>query len=96
MVFELRRLAYCAALTLAAAVAASPGAFALDPARIADADKTPADWLTYHGSSKSYPYSGLDQINADNVKNLEVAFIHLPGRSTRGLQTMPLAADGVL
>jgi alcohol dehydrogenase (cytochrome c) len=54
------------------------------------------DWLTYHGGYKSCHYSALDQINAGNVKNLGVAWIHLPGRSTRGLQSTPLAADGVL
>jgi PQQ-dependent dehydrogenase (methanol/ethanol family) len=66
----------------------------VDTARIAAGN--PNDWLTYHGSYKGWDYSGLDQINADNVKNLSVAWIHVPGRSTRGLQSMPLAADGVL
>ena len=46
------------------------------------------DWPTYHGSYKSYHYSPLDQINAGNVRTLEVAWIHVPGRSTRGLQSM--------
>jgi alcohol dehydrogenase (cytochrome c) len=56
----------------------------------------PNDWLTYHGSYNSYHFSGLTQINTNNVKNLSVAWIHIPGHSTRGLQSMPLAADGVL
>ena len=42
------------------------------------------DWLTYHGSYKSYHYSLLDQINTGNVRDLAVAWIHVPGRSTRG------------
>jgi alcohol dehydrogenase (cytochrome c) len=54
------------------------------------------DWLTYHGSYKSYHYSPLEQINTGNVRDLAVAWIHVPGRSTRGLQSMPLAVDGVL
>jgi alcohol dehydrogenase (cytochrome c) len=54
------------------------------------------DWLTYHGSYKSYHYSPLDQINPGNVRDLQVAWIHVPGRSTRGLQSMPLVVDGVL
>jgi alcohol dehydrogenase (cytochrome c) len=37
-----------------------------------------------------------DQINADNVKNLKVAWSHAMPRSTRGLQSFPLVADGVL
>jgi len=59
----------------------SPGYAAdVDTQRLADADKNPADWLTYHGSYKSWHYSGLDQINADNVKNLKVAWSHVTPR----------------
>src|SRR5258708_4721103 len=91
-----RYLTGCAVLALAAVVVAPLPASAIDPARLQAAEQTPNDWLTYHGGYKSYHYSGLDQINANNVKNLEVAWTHMPGRSTRGLQSMPLAADGVL
>ncbi len=66
----------------------------IDTARIATG--SPNDWLSYHGSYKDWNYSGLDQINTSNVGNLAVAWIHVPGKSTRGLQSMPLAADGVL
>ena len=96
MTISARYLTGCAALALAAVVVAPPPALAIDPARLQAAEQTPNDWLTYHGGYKSQHYSGLDQINANNVKNLEVAWTHLPGRSTRGLQSMPLAADGVL
>jgi PQQ-dependent dehydrogenase (methanol/ethanol family) len=68
----------------------------VDSQRLANADKNPADWLTYHGSYKSWHYSGLDQINTSNVKNLKVAWSHATPRSTRGLQSFPLVADGVL
>ena len=44
------------------------GAADVDNERLIDADKTPADWMTYHGSYKSWHYSALDQINAANVK----------------------------
>ena len=60
--------------------------------RIMKAD--PADWLTYHGSFKSWHYSALDQINTKNVKGLKEAWSHSPSRATRGLQSFPLAADG--
>ena len=90
-------------LLSAAAVALAAGfgmpaapAWAIDPSRLENADKNPNDWLTYHGSYKSYHHSGLDQINTDNVKDLQVAWMHSPGRSTRGLQSFPLVADGVL
>src|SRR6202049_4199729 len=95
MAFRARQLTSCAAIALAAMLTAAP-ALAIDPSRIQSAEQNPADWLTYHGGYKSYHYSALDQINAGNVKNLQVAWMHLPGRSTRGLQAMPLVADGVL
>lgn len=66
----------------------------VDTARIEAAN--PNDWLTKQGSYNGWNYSGLSQINADNVKDLQVAWIHVPGHSTRGLQSTPLAADGVL
>src|ERR1700682_802510 len=83
------------ALAIGVTLAAS-SAFAqsVDTARIDAGGQN--DWLTYHGSYKSYHYSPLSQINTSNVSNLSVAWIHIPGRSTRGLQSMPLVADGVL
>jgi alcohol dehydrogenase (cytochrome c) len=83
------------AVATAATLAASPiFAQSVDTARIDAGGQN--DWLTYHGSYKSYHYSPLAQINPSNVANLGVAWIHIPGRSTRGLQSMPLVADGVL
>ena len=87
---------------VAAAVAASmllgisASAAEVDAKRLAEADKNPNDWLTYHGTYKSWHYSGLDQINAANVKDLKVAWSHVTPRSTRGLQSFPLAVDGML
>jgi alcohol dehydrogenase (cytochrome c) len=90
-----RNLARTVALAIGAAfVASSAFAQPVDTARIQAGDAN--DWLTYHGSYNSYHYSPLDQINTNNVSNLGVAWIHIPGRSTRGLQSMPLVADGVL
>src|SRR5689334_17173577 len=87
-------------LMTAAAVAIVAGyvqpSLAVDPSRIENADKNPNDWLTYHGSYKSWHYSPLDQVNTTNVENLQVAWMHSPGRATRGLQSFPLVADGVL
>jgi|ERR1700674_1223453 len=68
----------------------------IDSQRIQDSEKNPADWLTYHSNYRSYHYSGLNQINTGNVKNLKEAWSHVASRSTRGLQGYPLAADGVL
>jgi alcohol dehydrogenase (cytochrome c) len=90
-------LASAAAAALGAAVGLSgPPAHAVDPSRIESADKNPNDWLTYHGSYRSYHHSALDQIDTTNVDRLKVAWMHSPGRVTRGLQSFPLVADGVL
>ncbi|CCD98015.1 PQQ-binding-like beta-propeller repeat protein [Bradyrhizobium sp. STM 3809] len=95
MMKQRRRLAAPIALAITTTLAASAAAAqTVDTARIEAGGQN--DWLTYHGSYKSYHYSPLAQINASNVGNLGVAWIHIPGRSTRGLQSMPLAADGVL
>ena len=83
-----------AALVIGAVTAGRVVAQPIDTARIAAG--SPNDWLTYHGSYNGWDYSGLTQINANNVQGLGVAWLHVPGKSTRGLQSMPLAADGVL
>jgi alcohol dehydrogenase (cytochrome c) len=89
------RLAISVALAIGATlVESSTFAQPVDTARIEAGGQN--DWLTYHGSYKSWHYSPLAQINTSNVSNLSVAWIHIPGRSTRGLQSMPLVADGVL
>ena len=54
------------------------------------------DWLTYHGSYKGWATAASLKSMPSNVKDLQVAWTHIPGHSTRGLQSMPLAADGVL
>ena len=84
------------AAAFAALIAGSPAWGQVSYERIRDADKTPGDWLTYHGSYKSWHYSAIDQINASNVDKLRVAWTHAMPRSVRGLQSMPLAADGIL
>lgn len=84
------------AAALAALIAGGPAWGQVSYERIRDADKTPGDWLTYHGSYKSWHYSAIDQINASNVDKLRVAWTHAMPRSVRGLQSMPLAADGIL
>src|SRR5688572_22370060 len=98
MIFYGRSVVGCAALAVAAVatvtVSVSP-AHAQNAAAL-NAEAAQNDWPTYHGTYKSYHYSGLDQINAGNVKNLEVAWMHFPERATRGIQSTPLALDGVL
>lgn len=61
-----------------------------------NSDRDAKDWLTYHGGYSDYNYSALSQINTKNVKNLSIAWVHSPGRSTKGLQGTPLVYDGIL
>ena len=90
-----RLLLLSAAASLATGLAAVP-AMGIDVSRLNVTKESPDDWLTYHGTYRSYHFSPLDQVNAGNVKQLKVAWMHQPGRSTRGLQSMPLVADGTL
>lgn len=84
-----------ALLALGTALVAVP-ALAQTSQELEAANPNPNDWLSYHGTYKGYDYSGLDQINASNVKDLQVAWMHFPGKTTRGIKSMPLAKDGVL
>ncbi|MCW5626990.1 MAG: PQQ-binding-like beta-propeller repeat protein, partial [Burkholderiales bacterium] len=84
------------ALSAAALFGFATQAGAVDWDRLQSADKDPNNWLMYHGAFNSHHYSDLGQINAQNVKNLRVAWIHTPGASKRGVQSFPIAVDGVL
>jgi alcohol dehydrogenase (cytochrome c) len=96
MRYQTKGLAASALIALGATLAAAPALAQVTAADLEAANQNPNNWLTYHGSYKGYDYSGLDQINASNVKDLQVAWMHFPGRTTRGVQSMPLAADGVV
>jgi PQQ-dependent dehydrogenase (methanol/ethanol family) len=54
----------------------------------------PGDWLTYNGNESANRYSPLKQITTANVSLLKLKWI-LPLEAF-GLETTPLAADGVL
>ena len=91
--------AACAALAggIAAGLFVSAAAAAeLDGQRLIQADQEPGNWMTYHGTYKSWHYSPLDQINTSNVGRLQEAWSHVASRANRGLQGFPLAVDGVL
>jgi len=50
----------------------------------------------YHQSYKAYHHSALDQINKENVKKLQIAWMHTPGAAKRGVQSFPLVVNGIL
>ncbi|HTO46367.1 MAG TPA: PQQ-binding-like beta-propeller repeat protein [Burkholderiales bacterium] len=86
-----------ASLAAAAFFAAShAGAADVDSTRLNNAEKEPDNWMTYHGTYKSWHYSPLAQINTGNVAQLREAWSHVASRSVRGLQSYPLVVDGVL
>src|SRR6266480_4823704 len=89
---------HVAALSLASLLLTGTAATAaeIDAKRLMNADKEADNWLTYHGSYKSWHYSALADINTKNVGSLREAWSHVASRSVRGLQSYPLAADGVL
>lgn len=81
------------AFTAASAIAAD-----VDGDRVLNADKELAkgNWITYNGSYKGWHYSPLDKINTKNVGKLTEAWSHSASRARRGIESMPLAIDGVL
>ncbi len=89
-----------ARIALAAALLAAGSATAadVDGNRLLNADKEleKGNWLTYHGSYKSWHYSPLDQIKTSNVAKLNEAWSHVASRANRGLQGFPLVVDGML
>jgi alcohol dehydrogenase (cytochrome c) len=68
----------------------------VDANRLNQGHTEKGNWFNYHGNYKSYHYADLDQINKGNVKNLRVAWLHQPGRPDQGLESTPIAIDGVL
>jgi PQQ-dependent dehydrogenase (methanol/ethanol family) len=54
----------------------------------------PGDWLTYNGNDSANRYSPLKQIRVSNVSSLKLKWIF--PISYFGLETTPIAADGVL
>lgn len=63
--------------------------------RLAQADQTPEDWLTYSGNYYGQRHSRLDQLTADNVNQLKVHWVYqLQGRGL--VETSPIVLDGIM
>ena len=63
--------------------------------RIRQADADPGNWLTYSGNYNAQRYSGLNQINATNVRRLRAAWVYQI-KSTVNFETSPVVADGIM
>ncbi|MCH7890736.1 MAG: hypothetical protein IH921_04455, partial [Gemmatimonadetes bacterium] len=62
-------------------------------------DPDPADWVMWRGGYANWGYSPLDQINADNVNELRLAWSWAfapAGPGSTGMQVEPIVYDGVM
>jgi alcohol dehydrogenase (cytochrome c) len=63
--------------------------------RIVRAGEEPQNWLTYSGTYASQRYSSLRQIDAGNVKNLEMKWV-LQNQVFGAWQSSPIVVDGIM
>jgi alcohol dehydrogenase (cytochrome c) len=82
-------------LLAAALAAAAPLDAQVTFERILDAEREPANWLSYSGTLTNQRYSRLDQITNANVKDLRVEWIW-QARSLEKFEATALVVDGVL
>jgi len=64
--------------------------------RLVNARREPQNWATYFGAYDAWRYSSLDQIRADNVKNLVPVWAFQTGKVEGGLNATPLVVDGIM
>ena len=81
------------ALTSAQGTGQNETAGQVDGARIAAADDEPGQWLSYGRTYDEQRFSPLDQINADNVDQLGLAWFYDTGQQ-RGHEATPIVVDG--
>ncbi|HMM75517.1 MAG TPA: PQQ-dependent dehydrogenase, methanol/ethanol family [Gammaproteobacteria bacterium] len=79
----------------APAASSTPAPTPVTGERIAAADSEPGNWLSHGRTYYEQRYSPLDQINADNVKDLKLAWFY-DFDTHRGVEATPLVVDGVM
>jgi PQQ-dependent dehydrogenase (methanol/ethanol family) len=67
----------------------------VDAERIINADSEPANWLAHGRTFNEERHSPLDQVNAGNIADLELAW-YLDLDTNRGQEATPIVVDGVL
>jgi quinohemoprotein ethanol dehydrogenase len=77
----------------AAATPSAPGQ--VDSDRLVNADKDPGNWMTYGRTYSEQRFSQLNKINADNVKDLGLAWYY-DLDTNRGQEATPIVVDGVM
>ena len=83
------------AATLGTASARAAGPADVTAQRLLHSDSEPAQWLTYGGDYQEQRYSGLAQINRDNVKQLGLAW-YADYDTNLAQYGTPLYIDGVI
>ena len=63
--------------------------------RLLKADQEPGNWLMYNSTYNGWRFSRLNQITAQNVKNLKVKWL-FQGRHVEKFETTPLVIDGIM
>jgi len=79
-----------------AAAAAAKRPAAVDAARLVAADGDVANWLSYGRTYDEQRFSPLEQINADNVSQLKLAWFYDLDTAHRVQESTPLVIDGVM
>jgi alcohol dehydrogenase (cytochrome c) len=74
---------------------ADPGHSVVSWNRLLNAQKDPANWLTYWGDLAGTHYSALSEITSANVKNLQAQWL-LPIAGEGQNQATPLVVDGIM
>ena len=69
--------------------------------RLLHPEREPHNWLTYSGNYSSHRYSPLTQINASNVKDLQMKWVYHPlyvktTNNQSKMENTPLVVDGIL
>src|SRR5207247_703453 len=74
--------------------------------RLLNADREPANWMTYSGTYRSWRYSPLDQIHRENVQKLKLKWVYQMStqdvgtthqvNATHTVETTPLVVDGIM
>ncbi len=67
----------------------------LDGKRIVNADDEPGNWLAHARTYDEQRFSPLDQITADNVADLGLAW-YFDTDTDRGLEASPIVVDGIM
>src|ERR1700687_3451733 len=99
---KLARVSFVMCFSLLALMACTAQASAQDGngdltgERLVNARKEPQNWATYFGAYDAWRYSSLDQIRADNVKNLVPVWVFQTGKVEGGLNATPIVVDEIM